>query len=320
MGSGPADVTSLLILLGGGTGVILMLTAAAAIWNWQPAGLVAASAFTVLGLLLLPGYALIETLGDAWDYYCLNPAAAGQSHILCVDAAYTFFFFLPSILLALGTIMGALLLRSGVQTWRAASDSTGGRPWLAAAVFTLCGALTGAALIYLYRLTLWDSTYDPLGYLWIFLPVMSAVLAGFILAWPKPLLASWTGVAYALVVSGLLIAVSTLAQRVDIHALTARRADAVQQALEYYYLDSGHYPSALEDLRPRYLLTLPGPVIINGQGWCYSGEGDHYRLGYLTREHWSDPNFTAQLHSQSGDVSALPPLCDREIAALPEYK
>ena len=56
--------------------------------------------------------------------------------------------------------------------------------------------------------------------------------------------------------------------------------------IETYYSREGRYPQDLPQLTTRYVLSLSGPVIINGQGWCYDGGNHYYRLGYVYREHW----------------------------------
>jgi len=126
----------------------------------------------------------------------------------------------------------------------------------------------------------------------------------------------WAGFLYSLLIPALMIAVSARAQRVDFRQLTEERAERVTQAIETYYAREGHYPQDLRQLVPRYVLSLPGPVIIYGQDWCYDGGEDYYRLGYVYREHWSDPDLHGRIYRTKGETLDLPGICAEEIAAL----
>jgi hypothetical protein len=62
---------------------------------------------------------------------------------------------------------------------------------------------------------------------------------------------------------------------------------------------------------------------MNGQAWCYDGGANYYRLGYVYREHWSDPRLSGRLHQLKGELPELGGLCEAEVAALqaqhPDY-
>jgi hypothetical protein len=113
-----------------------------------------------------------------------------------------------------------------------------------------------------------------------------------------------------------MIAVSARAQQVDFRQLTEERAERVTQAIESYYAQEGHYPKDLGQLTPRHALWLPGPVIIYGQDWCYDGGNSYYRLGYVDREHWSDPRLIGRIYKTKGDVPDLHGMCEEEVAAI----
>ncbi len=72
----------------------------------------------------------------------------------------------------------------------------------------------------------WDSTYDPLEYLWLFFPILAACFAGAILVFALPGHKLWVGFGYAFLVSGLLVGVTSLAGQVDFRQLTAARESA----------------------------------------------------------------------------------------------
>lgn len=186
----------------------------------------------------------------------------------------------------------------------------------------------GALLLFrttfnLYDLTRWDNTYDPLGYIWLILPILAVLLGGVMLS--AALQGRWklAGPAYVVIVSALLIAISASAQRADFRDETARGAERTVRAIEAYYARRGSYPESLSQLVPWYILSLPRPMVIYGQDWCYeSGEG-YYRLGYLDREHWSDPRLVGQVYKTVGEISAPRPICMDEFTVIqtrhPDY-
>jgi hypothetical protein len=59
-------------------------------------------------------------------------------------------------------------------------------------------------------------------------------------------------------------------------------------------------------------------MIINGQDWCYEGGDDHYRLGYVDREHWSSPYLVRQVHKTAGEYLETGNFCEEGITRLIE--
>ena len=121
-----------------------------------------------------------------------------------------------------------------------------------------------------------------------------------------------------------MIITSAQAQQVNFRQLTESRASRVDQAIQTYHAQHGRYPENLRQLTPRYLLSLSEPVIIFGQDWCYDGDANHYRLGYVYREHWSAPRLVGRIYNSTYPATSdLPPLCEQEITALqardPQY-
>jgi hypothetical protein len=100
--------------------------------------------------------------------------------------------------------------------------------------------------------------------------------------------------------------------------LTEARAARTIEAVEAYYSQEGHYPESLGQLTPRYILSVPQPVIIYGQKWCYEGGPNYYRLGYVNREHWSAPYLIGTLHKAAGDVPDIQPLCREAVTKIQE--
>jgi cytochrome bd-type quinol oxidase subunit 2 len=231
-------------------------------------------------------------------------------------------------------LIAALLLYSGLNSykeWQHASAVEGGDSQAqrqqagraAAVVLVLSALLLAKTLHHLYWFTVWDNTYDSLGYLLLLAPVPAALFSGVTLSITLPGRTKLAGFLYPLLISALMIAVSARAQHVDFRQLTEERAGRASQAIEAYHAREGRYPQDLRQLTPWYILSLPGPVIIYGQDWCYDGGDDYYRLGYVYREHWSDPRLTGRIYKTKGEVPDLPRMCEEEMIALqkryPDY-
>lgn len=192
----------------------------------------------------------------------------------------------------------------------------------AVVVLVLGVFLLAKALHNLYWLMVWDTTYDPLNYIWLFFPSLAVLLSATMLAITLPGKAKLAGFLYVLLIP-VLIAISTYAQRVDFRQLTEERAERTSKVIETYYSREDRYPQNLQQLNPWYALALPGPVIIYGQDWCYDGGDDYYRLGYVYRKHWSDPRLTGVIYKSKGEVPDPPRMCEEEVASLqnkyPDY-
>jgi hypothetical protein len=180
--------------------------------------------------------------------------------------------------------------------------------------------ILGKMLYNVYHLTLWDNTYDPFDYLWILLPVAVGFVSGLMLSVGLPGKTKFIPVAYALIIPGMLILVSTLAQQVDFRQLTEQRAERLVLAIDSYYRHNQRYPEQLQDLTPRYVLSLREPVIIYGQDWCYHSGDDFYQLGYVSREHWSSPNLEGVVYTSQGNPVGEFVLCEEQIANLKRSK
>lgn len=168
----------------------------------------------------------------------------------------------------------------------------------------------------LYDLMLWDTSGDSLSFFWLFIPVLTALLAGLVLGLRLPLRLKYAGLAYAVLLPALMIAVTAWAQQLGYREATASRAMRVTQAVERYHAREGVYPAALSQLTPRDLLSLSRPVVIMGQEWCYQGGADYYALGFVYRDHWSDPRLYGQVFTSAGQPPDKANLCDDQIDAL----
>ena len=239
-------------------------------------------------------------------------------------------FLIPSVAL----IVAALLLYSGLgiyKKWQDAkhlenaealkdkdTNTLRNQAGKLAAILILGTILIAKAFHNFYWLTVWDNTTDPLGYIWLVFPIFAAFFSGLLLSILLPTGQKWVGIGYALLISALMISVSADAQRADIRVLTEKRAERVSQALESYYAREGTYPQDLQQLIPRDILSLPEPMIIFGQAWCYDAGADYYRLGYIYRLDWSDPRLIGRIYKAEGQMPDLPLACEHEVAAIKE--
>lgn len=232
----------------------------------------------------------------------------------------------PALMLPITLIGVALLLHSGLNLL-GARRNTGAlenrssqtrRKYAAALCILALGSLLLAKTLHnWYWFMVWDTTTDSIGYLWIVFLMPVVLLSGVVLSIALPGRTKWAGLLYSLLILALMSGISALAQRVDFRQLTEERAAQITRALEAYHAREGHYPQDLRQLVPRYILSLPEPVIIYGQDWCYDGGEDYYRLGYVYREHWSSPLLIGRTYKTMGEVpDGLPGICDEEISAL----
>ncbi len=172
------------------------------------------------------------------------------------------------------------------------------------------------SLINFYGLMIWDGASDSLEFLWLFIPVTATLFGALALLFNMPARSRYAGIAFALVVPALFIATLIFSQQVDNRALTDSRAVKVSRAVERYHQRTGVYPQTLSQLSPLAAYTLPGPVILPGQDWCYQSNGDSYRLGYVNRDHWSSPYLSARVITEKGNGDFTDELCAAEIQAL----
>src|SRR5690606_37028186 len=93
---------------------------------------------------------------------------------------------------------------------------------------------------------------------------------------------------------------------------TVFRAGQVEQAIQAYHTDTGQFPASLYDLTPRYLLTIPNPVLYADHEWCYEGGPNFYRLAYVSSPVWRAPanTFGIETVNSAGESPAEIWMCD----------
>lgn len=163
-----------------------------------------------------------------------------------------------------------------------------------------------------YWFMVWDTTGDSLGYFWLPFPILVMLFSSAFLFILLPGKSKLAGFFYLLLIP-VLILVATRAQSVDFRQLTEARAERARKAIEAYDAREGRYPQNLQQLIPRYAILLPEPLIIYGQDWCYQGGKDNYRLGYLDREHWSNPILFGRVYSAKGHSPLKVDICQPAI-------
>jgi hypothetical protein len=254
----------------------------------------AAALLLPLGMLLLPRYTLVP---DHTNPFFLDPF-------------YTIYTSIRYLLPPLAWILASLLLSfglAGVQSQPAAPGS-----WRAVASLVLSAVLLVYSIYDLYWLFVWDQTGDAFYVALLPIPVTAVIVAGVHLTSKQ----KWYGLAYTLLLGAVLVTAFSISLRVDHQQITEARAGQVSRAIERFYAHQGHYPTTLSQLVPWTRISLPGPVILSGQDWCYqSGEG-YYRLGTVTRDHWSSPYLHIRTYQQAGAIPDIPALCANETEAI----
>lgn len=216
---------------------------------------------------------------------------------------FTFLLALPAAITATAGLLHSALAQTA-------------EPRAPAVALGLAGLILAKVLHTLYWAMVWDTTYDPLGHIWLVFPLLAVLFSSLMLSGFLVSRTIWPGLAYLLLIPALVV-VADRAQRVDFRQLTAARAAQVQRAIEAYQAQTGRYPRELSQLAPVYALTLPGPLVLYGQEWCYQGGDDYYRLGYLDREHWSSPILFGRVFSAQGRAPLKVDVCQ---AALEAYR
>lgn len=220
--------------------------------------------------------------------------------------------------LAAALILSGLLLHAGMRDGQAipAGSAPAHQGHMSRLALITAALLLGVTFHTLYWLMIWDSSYDPVGLLWLIPLVLIALLIGIALVALPARRTKIAGVLFAVLVPACLIAITATAHNVGFRALTEARAKRVSQALETYHDRHGRYPETLQQLLPRNLLFLPTPTVLYGQSWCYESGGDNYRLGYIDRSHWSDPRLVGRVSATNGRAPEEPSLCATEISSL----
>jgi len=172
--------------------------------------------------------------------------------------------------------------------------------------------------------SIWDVATDGLGGIFFWgLTSVVGIAAAIQLAWSLPGKRKLAALAFA-----VLVPVSMMgAHRIGTYGpygewgmspivVTEQRAEAVNRAIQRYHKQNGAYPRTLTDLTPRYLVYISNPLIIPGQTWCYEGEHNYYRLGYVYRQYFYSPA-SVRVHAAVGKPPVSAWGCEDEAAKYP---
>jgi len=302
--------------------ILILLLLTGLFWKVLPRllGRINAAIWIALGLLLFAGLFLPIPI-----------TVAEPAPVLIWSPLWTILFFWPSLAL----VGSALLLHIGLSHSLAKEDSIpsdGGNPFwarinqpknLTVVSLALSAILLIKTLHSLYWLTAWDAAGDSIDFFLLIMPTFATMISGFMLFLTLPEKFKIAGIGYIVLVPLIMGAVSISAQGYDYRQVTTNRAERIARKIELYYKREGSYPEALSQLSPWYILSLPKPMIIYGQDWCYEGRDDYYRLGYIDREHWSDPRLIGRVYKSVGDIPDIQKICFREFTRLqndfPDY-
>ena len=249
---------------------------------------------------------MLASLFIPYQFLMEHPANLGEPWMTLL--VYFVLFLFPTV-----PMVAALLIYQGYKR-------RGKR--LSLAFFLAAGLLLAKVTFNIYWLIVWDNTGNSLDFLWLISPLLGAVFAGLMLFVMLNGRAAWAGISYLVLIPALFFGAYRMAEQVDIHDLTQQRAARVDHAIQAYYLEEGKYPEDLRRLAPRYIFSVPSPLIMVNQEWCYDVTQNGYRLGYVYREHWSNPDLTGRLYNSQGETPTAP-LCTHEIQTLtssnPQY-
>lgn len=177
--------------------------------------------------------------------------------------------------------------------------------------------LYGCLLYTSYWFWLWDGTDDGVrGLLMIGASAIAAISACLVMAMTISGWRRWVGPVFAILVTVplYLTVFSGMGSNVSNSTVTEQRAAQLEEAIEIHRAKTGIYPVRLSELVPGELWRVPLPMIMPGQGWCYQGGSNYYRLGAVYREHWSSPYLDVRVYASAGNVPEGNWECDEKLA------
>lgn len=312
------------------------------------AGLLAVSTLALFGLLwgsqgvdalIWPGV-LILTIGwalgrrDGWLAVALALVSLGMivwmSHLRSHPPDYAagvrplalpfLFFFGFNVWPGLAVVLSGALLAASLRPPGAAEDgasslaSRRARPFAFALACLLLLALAHA----IFWGSVWDQTDDGLwGVLLAQYGGILAVGTGMIMTVRGRGKIRLAGPIFLLLVPVLLHQSFEFGWQVSYHEITERRAERTARALARFQAREGRYPETLQALTPLDLLWIQQPVLLAGEGWCYQGTEESYRLGAFYREFFSSP-VSIRVYESAGGTPAEPWACEARLAEMKE--
>ena len=225
-------------------------------------------------------------------------------------------FSLPGLVAA----SAAVLLATALKPHPSSEKMSAGSWWPAVWRLLLAVVLLGYLTYTIVWASIWDRTDDGMTGLFLAMPnSLTAIAAGMAIGATSFGWRRLAGLAFAVVVPLMLFGAFNYGWSISNHALTESRAAHIQAAVEHFHSRTGSYPAELSQLVPGELWWISGPVILAGQGWCYQGGKDFYRLGVVFRETWGFP-LSIRIYASAGNLPQTSWECDTRLADLkPRY-
>ena len=151
--------------------------------------------------------------------------------------------------------------------------------------------------------------------------VAVAVMVGLLLTFGLKQRHTRAGPAFSLLVPLLIAVAYSAGWFLDPLAITAKRAEHINQAVLAHYQELNTYPENLSELSPEYLPFILGPLTGRGQVWCYrSGEG-YYQLGYVIFQRYygptfPEPHYEIKIVDFAGQTPEEAWMCDEEVELM----
>ena len=284
------DPTPAFIIIIGGSAIALIWQ----VWGGSEKRLVVASAVLFIWLLVdsmgnVLGTASRET--PSWLRPVFGPVALAIDVIVIVVIAR----------LVHGCLAGDRPFVKGMTALRLA---------LAALLLLAMGYRIGSARV-------WDTATDGLGGVFLAMSTSAVSIAvAMVMELKLPNRRKLAARAFAILVPVAMWSAFSIGGKISPPALTEKRAERIDRAVQRFFERNDRYPAQLADLTPWYLWRIPEPVIIPGQTWCYEGSEEHYRLGYVYRQYFSTPA-SVRVHAAKGEPPDPAWACDEEAAKYP---
>jgi len=227
------------------------------------------------------------------------------------------FFSLPGLVVALAAVWITSALKSFSNPKEIQINGKTVALWLPALLrFGLAGILLGYLAYTTLWASIWDHTSDGLGGIMFSMwASLAAIAAGMLMGITSPKWHKSAGFVFAVLVPVLMFGAFRYGWDVSYHAITEERASRIQGAVESFYAENERYPKELRELIPNYLLRIPEPVILRGEGWCYQGDQDYYRLGAFFREYFGTP-LSLHIYASSGNSPDAGWTCGERLAEM----
>lgn len=289
-----------------GTALLTVLAFMFIAWKWG-------KRYPLLLFVINVLYLTVFLAFDLGSLSMFTESAPGQMYMHTLSALA--YLAIPAM-----TIPVMAMLTTGMLNAPSATDEAKPVAWRLIFGRLTLGVISFGLLLYVYRwLWLWDGVDD--GIRWYFMILVSGIAslsAGMVIAMTMTGIRRWAGLIFPIAVMGLIYLAGMTSfgiwNGITNYTITEERAARIQEAIENHRAKTGWYPLELEELVPGELWRVPLPMIMMGQGWCYQGGSNYYRLGAVYREHWSSPYLEARVYASAGEVPEGTWECDEKLA------